>query len=457
MKKNFPFLLFVMLISGITKIQAQTTYTISSNSSWASASYPSYCNTCTFNISSRITFTLDKSGVTCANCVFSGGNVSITQDFICQSCSFTSENITMANVALNLQLSGTGPATINFSNVNFAVSGTGSITANAPVNITNSLFTFSNSSFFNNNNGTFNLSGSVMNFNDGSYFIANAGPVNLKTTSSMIAGSGSSASSAYIKINGPQLNIYDNSFIALGNINNFYFNWSSYRSVSLNKTYITTPNTLNCGRPGQNSCMAPYVYGPSTLNSLGPITGNVLPIVLADFNASLASNHSVDISWNTQQETNADHFTIERSVNGSNNWEAIGTIEAKGNSSGITYYSFADASPNENNYYRLQMADMDGKETASKVIYILNAPTIEKQISIYPNPITNLSFNLKVSTVEPVIINVFTMEGRMLQTVALKGQLQYQIHLPASTTHNIYLAVQIINNGKTQTLSVFNK
>jgi hypothetical protein len=314
----------------------------------------------------------------------------------------------MNNTALNLQSSDA-----SFSGVIITIAGTGSINATAPVNMSNSVFTFSNNSFFLNNGGALTLTKSVMYFYNNSYFLANAGPVNLKSISSLVAGNGSTSSNAYIKINGAQLDIYDNSFITLANTNNYYFNWNSYSSISNNKTYTTSTNTMNCGRPGQNKCSAPNVYGPASVNLSGIISGNVLPIVLSDFKASLINSQSVAISWTTQQEINSDHFTIERSGD-SINWEAIGICNAKGNSSVISYYSFTDASPfNSINYYRLQMADMDGKTQSSNIIYVAIA-SIEKEAIIYPNPVTNLSFNLKVYTVEPVIVNVFSMEGRMI-------------------------------------------
>jgi len=51
---------------------AQKTYTVSSNTSWSNAAFPSYCSTCTFNIASGKTLTIDNSSATCANCIFSG-------------------------------------------------------------------------------------------------------------------------------------------------------------------------------------------------------------------------------------------------------------------------------------------------------------------------------------------------------------------------------------------------
>ena len=64
-----------------------------------------------------------------------------------------------------------------------------------------------------------------MDFNNSAYFLANAGPVNLEKNSVLVAGNGTTESTAYIEFNGPQLNIYDNSSIGVAGVNNYYFNW----------------------------------------------------------------------------------------------------------------------------------------------------------------------------------------------------------------------------------------
>ncbi len=63
------------------------------------------------------------------------------------------------------------------------------------------------------------------------------------------------------------------------------------------------------------------------------------------------------IQWTTEQETNSDYFTIERSSNGSD-FETVMVIDAKGSSSTATQYEFIDNSvlPGSS-YYRLIATD----------------------------------------------------------------------------------------------------
>ena len=304
--------------------------------------------------------------------------------------------------------------------MNVTVSGTGSINANTPVTISGSTFTFKNTSYFYNNGGQLDITSSTLYFYDDAYFQANAGPVNLKNSSSLIAGNGSSSSHAYIKMNGPSLNEYDNSSaVVLGASNNYYYNWSSYNSISNSKSYTTTypsaASTMNCGGAGQNACgmwSAPTVYGPATFNYAGVVGVTTLPVLLTDFTVNATSN-TATISWTTQQEANSAYFAIERSTNGAN-WEQIATVEAKGNSSTVSNYNYQDnASLNGVSYYRLKMVDMDGSYMYSDIKVIRT--DLVKGISFFPNPAKDfVNVSLSASAGE-VTVQLINQSGQVLQ------------------------------------------
>jgi hypothetical protein len=446
MKKISTLLSLVLMIVAYNS-QAQTTYTVSANTSW-NGTYPTSCTSCTFNISTGVTLTIDKN-ITCNTCTFNGGKISITQDVVCQPCTFSSNTISLNNKELKPNSS-----TTSFSSVNFSASGSADILANTAVNITNSTFTFNNTSFFKNNGGQLAMSASTMNFYDDAYFLANAGPVNLSTTSHLVAGNGTLSSTAYIKMNGPTLNIYDNSSISIKNKNNSYFNWGSYNSPTNGASYSTASNTMNCGGANPHACSAPNVYGCATLNSSGASACSILPVSMNDFSAAYTSN-TVELSWSTSEEINFDHFVIERSTD-AGNWQSIGTVYSKYSSTGNTYH-FTDSYPLSNtSYYRLQIADKDGKISYTKIISVNNESNTN-QVSIFPNPVTNLTFNVKLPSTAAAIVNVFTIEGRILFITSLQGQTQYQVKLPASASSTNYLIVQIISNGKTHTFNILNK
>ena len=416
---------------------------------------PNYCNTCTFNIASSVTLVLDASTPTCANCTFNGGSIKETSNFTCQSCSFSGTAITINSANLALQNS-----TITFTNSTLIANGTTYISGNAPIVMTGSNFTFNNTSNIS-FSFTLSLTNSKIYLYSNSYLTGTGTALNLMSGSQVIVGDGSASSKAYLNMNGATVNVYDSSAIAVENKNNYYFNWSGYNyyattSSATHKNYLTTSNNINCGGSGQNSCSAPNVYGSATLNSVGLSSSIILPAVLGPFSARLTTSNAVALSWSTEEEVNSNYFEVQRCTDGKN-WETIGTEAAQGNSSVLTEYSYDDLSSSiGTNDYRLQMVDRDGKTAYSTIISIKTIST-ENEISIFPNPMIHSTFNIKISESNPIQVNVYAMDGRLLFQTSLQGQVQYQVNLPSNLAHGNFLAIQIISKGKTNAFKVMNK
>jgi hypothetical protein len=150
----------------------------------------------------------------------------------------------------------------------------------------------------------------------------------------------------------------------------------------------------------------------SDTNTTAWITGpspGALPLTLLNFTAAL-NGKAAQLQWATATEINTKNFIIQRSIDAAH-FQNIGSVNAVGNSTQITSYSFADAGAfnvgANKLYYRLQMVDKDGKFTYSNIaiVQIEN----EKRLVIYPNPVTNelkLSGHLNAgSSVNIQIIN----------------------------------------------------
>jgi hypothetical protein len=91
-----------------------------------------------------------------------------------------------------------------------------------------------------------------------------------------------------------------------------------------------------------------------------------LPVALSEFKAG-KQNNSVLLQWQTATEQNSKSFVIERSAAG-NEFMAIGTVRAAGNSNVSKSYRYEDAAPLKgNNYYRLKQVDMDGRSAYSDI------------------------------------------------------------------------------------------
>jgi hypothetical protein len=94
-----------------------------------------------------------------------------------------------------------------------------------------------------------------------------------------------------------------------------------------------------------------------------------LPLTLIKFTANKTATGQVDLFWTTTDEINSSHFDIERSVNG-RQWIKIGVTQASGGQGYTHNYFFKDQHPNDANYYRLRIADLDETFEYSPVRFV---------------------------------------------------------------------------------------
>ncbi|HUB60493.1 MAG TPA: T9SS type A sorting domain-containing protein [Puia sp.] len=400
---NRVLIIFTLIQILSNPVKAQTSYSINSDKSW-SAVLPASCNSCTINIASGITLTVNETA-TCQNCTFVGGTVSI------------------ASKTLNLQYSGGSPVTTNFNGTDLAASGTASIVVNAPISLSNSTFTFSNTSSMTTSYNV-SLTSSTIYLNDNSSMTSNGDAlttVSLISDSRIVIGNGSLTSAAIYTVSGPTMIVYDNSTVAVANQNNVFYNWGAYlylptttSSIFAAKLYNTSTQNMNCGSGYSHSCSSPSLYGPATVAN-GVTSVVTLPITLDGFTGILNSDHTVTLDWNTQMESNFSHFAIERSADGAS-WEEIGTVEAKGNSAVQTDYSFTDEQPLAGtDYYRLTLVNDDNSYTYSNVVVMQSAAIA--RISFFPNPAHDyVNVSLGGGTAgNQVTILLSSISGRLMQ------------------------------------------
>jgi hypothetical protein len=251
---------------------------------------------------------------------------------------------------------------------------------------------------------------------------SSATTITLSGNSKIAIGNGSKTSTSSFTLSGPTLTMYDNSSVVVGNNNNSYYNWSSYSSSPAHSTnaathdHSTLNNNLNCGGNGQHSCSTPVVYGPATLttSTVGLVSGNTLPVILSGFTAALNGDGSAKLAWETKMEQNSSRFEIERSATGSA-WSTIATIQAKGNSSAASSYSYTDGSPLQGaNYYRLKMIDLDGSAVYSEVRVIETAAI--HHISFFPNPARDcVNVTLGGMSTSTATVRLINQAGAVLQ------------------------------------------
>jgi hypothetical protein len=154
------------------------------------------------------------------------------------------------------------------------------------------------------------------------------------------------------------------------------------------------------------------------INSGGAGQNQPLPIVLGMFTAT-RNNETALLQWTTLQETNTGHFIIERSLDGVN-YETIGTVTAKGNTTAENKYQFTDKQMATGiNYYRIKTIDKDAKYVLSPV-RSLNNNDNDFTISMLPNPVTKGVVYINTS-VNCNRIELRDATGRLIKTVNVKG------------------------------------
>ena len=386
-----------------------------------------------------------NESVTCQNCTFSGGTLSIS--------SFET---------LNIQYAGS-LTTTHFNGTTVMISGTSQITVNAPLSLTNASFTFSNTSSMTTSYNV-SLSASKIYLDDNSSMTTNGGSsttIDLSNSSQIVIGNGSTTSTAIFTVSGPTLNLYDKSTVTLANQNSVYYNWSNYNyipNVNANsnaaKSYTSTGVAINCGSGYAHSCSNPSVYGPATLSATGVVASVTLPIVLTGFSAVLNNDHGVTLDWNTQEEVNFSHFIIERSADGET-WAEIGTVEAKGNSQVETAYTYVDGQPlSGTNFYRLTEVNLDNSYIYSPVVVVRT--TTLAQITLFPNPASNyINVSLAGNTPSAVTVLLTSAAGQRLAEKQTTGGAGTVVTFPVeNVVSGIYIITVISADGSRESSPV---
>ena len=105
-----------------------------------------------------------------------------------------------------------------------------------------------------------------------------------------------------------------------------------------------------------------------------------LPAKYISFDVQVKADKTVSLRWKTGDETNIDHFEIERSADGIN-WNSLANVFPQLSRE----YSYTDLSPDEGiNYYRVKEADIDGTFFYSTVKSVMLEN--ETKFLIWPNP-----------------------------------------------------------------------
>jgi uncharacterized repeat protein (TIGR03803 family) len=202
--------------------------------------------------------------------------------------------------------------------------------------------------------------------------------------------------------------------------------------------------------------------GANTTTGSALIAINVpvnLPVTLLDFYGTLKPDNTVLLQWQTAQEQNSSYFGVERSSDGKT-FTSLAKVPAAGNSNINLSYSYSDNDPlNGNNFYRLNLVDLNGKQEYSQVLLIVpEAPG--NSLEILNNPFTSsVGLKISLSTMNKINLVLTDAIGRVLQRQSYElspGTNFMNIYPPAGAKPGVFL-LNITGTGISQTVKLLKQ
>lgn len=195
---------------------------------------------------------------------------------------------------------------------------------------------------------------------------------------------------------------YDNS-IPIGTFN-------SYIGGNFNLLYndlLFSPGT-RCGNLSRNSIQVAVLA--------------VTPVSFLPLTATKQGDRQVLLTWKTASEQHNDHFTIERSSDGVNFTDVLGSVPGNGNSNMLRSYSFTDKEPLAGwNFYRIRQVDFDGRSSYSNIapLQLNGAGSL---LRVYPNPARNqVLVEFSSQSAQAVQISLIDNKGATVKQVTLRA------------------------------------
>jgi hypothetical protein len=175
---------------------------------------------------------------------------------------------------------------------------------------------------------------------------------------------------------------------------------------------------------------------------------STLPATWLGFNV-VAKNDNAQLTWQTSEEINVDHYSVEHSLTGGS-YVAVGARTAN-NSTGINTYSFTHGPLSTGvHYYRIRRVDKDGVSEFS-VVKTVNITSTGANMEVRPNPVVGSNLLLAISTQQnaKADIHIMSVDGKTIlqQSTNLQQGMNTINMNVANVPSGIYL-VQLVLNGE---------
>lgn len=193
-------------------------------------------------------------------------------------------------------------------------------------------------------------------------------------------------------------------------------------------TYVLNPSTGTVTFTAENgfqgnTSIQYVIFDENSLQDVATLSLTIncpLPVTLVKFDAK-AESEVTQLTWSTTEETNSEHFEIQRSIDGKN-WGKIGSVVSKGESSVLHQYRYTDTAPrNGSNLYRLKMVDKDATFAYSSIksVHFEGLNVSDAVTYVYPNPSSERLF-LNSANISGILkVSVIDLNGRIVLTTKI--------------------------------------
>ena len=182
----------------------------------------------------------------------------------------------------------------------------------------------------------------------------------------------------------------------------------------------------------------------------------VLPLDLLSFNAA-KNKEAVQLKWASANETGFSQYNVQKSDDGKY-FSLLTTVKATGSG---TYQAIDDKPFAGQNYYRLEMVDVDGKRRFSKVVNV-TFDTKVNLVSVYPNPAKTsvVTLDLTMNKESDLIFEWKDIAGRSRlrsQQKVAQGNSQISVDVSALESGMYFITTRNVANNETLRVMRFIK
>ncbi len=186
--------------------------------------------------------------------------------------------------------------------------------------------------------------------------------------------------------------------------------WAGNTSTPANRSLVATGRSY--GTPAATAHQILVGKGWTISGDALDPNCSVLPVKLVYFQAKGLSDQTVELKWQTAQETANERFVVERSRDLVSFEKVTEILDVAGNSNVLRTYRAFDPIPySGTSYYRLLQYDRDGTRTASRAVSVI---VRSQDYVVYPNPTKTQPFHISVDEPITADVRIYSASGRAI-------------------------------------------